>query len=415
MNSMSTKPKKGGRGDGIPQETIIKWIFDGVKGGVIVGGFSLDKEKKYKFLEDKEQNYNKSSIIKAIKRTLKDEHIIQINWGIELASEMYANINKLPKLEEALRKHFRLRKCSVFDIVGDSDLVHKTLGIIASSDITEDLKHNLKYIKTISLGSGRAVFYAVQGISKSRKEFNDIKNEDLKLVSLLGWHRVSDYTNQINSLMDADLNVNYLAGAFSTKPLFEMVYHPICVEENRIEGVLENLFFPKATKFDICVLGVGVLSEGHNFFKRIKEEKVDEFYPIFAHLKILVDFCKDIENEAKAMRKEYVPIGDICNRLFFVPPPTSLSKKIKDKIGKKQVEIEQCIENVNKLLVAVTEEQLKKAKSIYLIAGTGKKGFAIKKCIDKYRENIELLCIDKEAALVIAEEEGIDVSEFLKT
>jgi hypothetical protein len=108
----------------------------------------------------------------------------------------------------------------------------------------------------------------------------------------------------------------------------------------------------------------------------------------------IVEICKRVD-----ATPSYVPVADICNRLFFVPPPRGVSLAAHDR--RKILEL---IDTINSRLINVSEDQLKDIRQIILVAGTARKALAIRYLLSrpkKDRLSIRILCTDQASAKLI--------------
>jgi hypothetical protein len=116
--------------------------------------------------------------------------------------------------------------------------------------------------------------------------------------------------------------------------------------------------------------------------------------PILGDLRALADKVSDAVEPSQAER--YVPVADVCNRLFYVNPPAGISIS-----AEKQKQIKALIQNINEKLLCPSEEGLSDIKQLMLVAGTLKKAQAIKQLLEEDKYKIRIICVDQEAAEAI--------------
>lgn len=155
---------------------------------------------------------------------------------------------------------------------------------------------------------------------------------------------------------------------------------------------------------NIAMCGVGTFTDGHRFYEFIKRNLVtknEQSTPQDNNLVPLIDDLRRIYSLCEKHRiddLDYIPVGDICNHLLYIPPPSgSLSG---------EQEIRTAISSVNKKLLNVSWDQFCEIDKIIVLSGTRKKAATVLELIENRaglpkRLNIHAMYIDKDAALNI--------------
>jgi len=153
----------------------------------------------------------------------------------------------------------------------------------------------------------------------------------------------------------------------------------------------------KTTVPNLAVVGVGVFSQGHRFYQEVTAAsnlREKRLAPILGDLRELKNKMEQAVDKSQAER--YVPVADVCNRLFYVKPPPDVSINLE-----REKQIKALIDRINDKLLCTSEEQLKDIKQLMLVAGTLKKAQAIKQLLEEGKYNIRIICVDEEAAEAI--------------
>jgi DNA-binding transcriptional regulator LsrR (DeoR family) len=246
----------------------------------------------------------------------------------------------------------------------------------------------------IGLGSGRGVYHTVQSLAKLPKLRSPKK---ITIESLTGALYVRDHKENINLYMDADNHVNLLGVTFSHHVNLHSLVRPlVSPNKPRLSETLKRIYLGdskwKEKPATHALVGVGVLSEGHRFYKEVKRppaEREPSLEPIIKFLEPLVNLSEEIEHKYQNM---YCPVGDICNRLFYVSPPKRV--KIPDQ---DEIKIKELIGKINEVLLTISEDQLHQIGTIMLVAGGIIKAPAIRQLLDS-QYKIRILCTDKRTA-----------------
>jgi DNA-binding transcriptional regulator LsrR (DeoR family) len=250
----------------------------------------------------------------------------------------------------------------------------------------------------IGLGSGRGVFYVLDAL----RRFPQLRVANVKIISLTGAVHARDHSYYIeggepeNFHMDADSHVGLLGLCFAYNVELHQVSSAIaCSSEQELERVIGRAHLNEdeweRKPITYALTGVGVLSQGHRFYQEVKspQKKQPMLEPIHDRLVKLVSLSEEVERLAK----DYHPVSDICNRLFYTPPPANVRIP-----PDKENAIKDLISSINERLVTVSLKQLKKIQSIILVAGTRAKANAIRGLLENPEYKIRTLCTDRDTA-----------------
>jgi hypothetical protein len=322
-----------------------------------------------------------------------------------------------PHLEKALKEKFpglqnvivlNIREAPDKKVAWPDDPFYQALG----KAMAERIPGLLRPGDIVGVGSGRGVYNAVKFLENHP---NLSKIPDLKLMSLTGrvWSKSSP-GQPIALQMDADYHVSLMWGmCTSAQALY--IGHPLSypatsIQQGTVSGDEEKVVkaFRDQTPLSnweklrpgVALLGVGIVLSGHRFWVSSDTDKksVDPYLrPVFDDLRGLVSL---FENEGEVRAGKYSPVADTSNHLFYVRhPDPAVSKKFEHLQGK----ILQAIEKVNDKLLTISDAQLKDIPSIWLIAGSDEKIFAIRALLNNSNYKITFLCTDATAAKKLLE------------
>ncbi len=344
---------------------------------------------------------------------------------IREVEQLHKRVIRNETLEQQLKEHFPEINVRVIETADDdfmptsaadesshhSDRVHMYLGAALAKDLRDGL--HVSDGDTIGLGSGRSVFYAIENLRHHPK----LNWAGTRLVSLSGHVSATDYSGQVNGHLDADLHVNQLALCLrqkTTQILFEcpITGHQIfglidkrskinLLDEERRRSPVGSKWSNNRCNLAIC--GVGSFTSGHRFYEFINsqvrtaaqhdEDRISdsELKPIIEELRRLNDLCKrnGIESDYT-----YIPVGDICNHLFFIPHP---SGEMRDERA-----IRAIIQSINGKLLNASWEQFSQIDKMIVLSGTKRKAATVLELIQNRAANaklkIRMLYIDTDAA-----------------
>jgi DNA-binding transcriptional regulator LsrR (DeoR family) len=284
-----------------------------------------------------------------------------------------------------------------------SDDIHTDLGVAFAEVISKAL--NYLDGASIGCGSGRGVYETVHALESKKFVANDAT-----LLSLTGSMYVRDHSGSANFFFDADDHVALLARCFARRVTLIKTSHPIAhVNPDTVTEIREKIWGNK-DKLEIqhALLGVGSLAPGHRFHDAVTNEDpgyvLDSIFPLLQKLVQLSD------NIGRSYTSPYTPVGDICNRLIYIPPMDRKPKKrLAREVTKNIKELKKYIEDINDRLLTIDEEELSSINNIMLIAATSLKAPAIHNLLRYRKLNIGTLCTDETAARDILSLEGITV------
>jgi DNA-binding transcriptional regulator LsrR (DeoR family) len=323
---------------------------------------------------------------------------------------------RLDRLETALRDKFaNLRAAMVIEsppvpeaqegdpkaLVWD-DEVHRNLGEGAAQLLSTGAL--LRDGDVVGVGSGRGVYYTVDALTR----LPPLRVSGVTLVSLTGALYARDHGKRLNARLDADFHVSLLGLCIEHAANLRLVTHPLAYSNHTQLLRDHELTYLGAKQWQesppaYALLGVGVLGPGHRLYDATLEPD-PILAPIDAQLKKLIMICDRWRGPTSA----YWPVADVCNHLFYLPPPKSI--RMPEDTHR---EIIQLIADVNGRLLNVRADQLETIQHVVLVAGARKKAAAIGRLlsgdnsvpdgIPKMR--IEFLCTDSRTAEELIKEE----------
>jgi DNA-binding transcriptional regulator LsrR (DeoR family) len=271
--------------------------------------------------------------------------------------------------------------------------VHQKLGAalakaIANCPVDLDLNG-----KTIAFSSGRGVRDVVEELNRCPT----LKANKVTLSSLTG-NMFFQTSKTPFAPMDADQNVGNMRRCFPADVMIEIIGAALAPPPQRLEQLRRRTWLAKWDPApDYAILGVGALYGGHRFWDFATSEETDgsELYlaPIARTLRKLVSSCKNFADQAP----NYSPVADIANHLFFVDPPKNVMIP-----PPQAASIKALIRKINRRLLNVQAEQLKKIPDLILVAGTRKKTLAILTLLNNFK-NLTCLTVDSEVAASLLE------------
>lgn len=390
--------------------------------------FALERFSQWPFKSIKElagKGRDPSIVSRAIARAFR-EHLVQL-----IATSGTLEPRRKKDIEEQLKHRFlELSTCTVIeyqDTVGldsdgrmtvgrgtgggldsnqkneredrqreEDDKLHETLGRAMAAHLSKDTMFRSGDV--IGLGSGRGVYYTIQGLAGYPK-----LRAQVTLVSLTGDLYPRDHSKQVNVLLDADTHLALLGPRFQRSVEFDAISLPIVCPDSKeikdpkklkeeLKKMLANSPIGeerwKNRPATLALVGVGVLSVGHRLYEEVEPTKGQP-------TRILEDIygpLKDLVGESKMVEEKfgYCPVGDISNRLFYVKPRSGI-------VISEEGTILKLINKINAHLFTVREEQLAQT-DIILVAGSKKKAPAIRQLLMEKKYRIRHLCVDQPTA-----------------
>ena len=325
---------------------------------------------------------SKNSITVAVRRAFRDRLV-----EIRKSDKPELRIGEQARhhgLEIALRQRFAsLHGAIVVETRStSSDRIHMELGYALACELGSHIVDNA----VIGLGSGRGPYYTVMGLGMLPR----LSHRNVTLLSLTGAVYPRMHDENVNALLDADFHAYLLGLSFSEVVTPKLMFNPIAHDD--VAVVRSKTWLGDAayreSKPTIAIVGVGVLQPGHRFFDAVvRGVQGDVLDPILAQLKKLVALSSDVRKQDGLA--EYCPVADICNRLFFLPPPAphQLAKGVQQKI-------EALITAVNARLLTASEEQMSSVERLVLVAGGTSKAQAIATLLDNAQLHVRIVCTD---------------------
>jgi DNA-binding transcriptional regulator LsrR (DeoR family) len=380
-------------------------IPDEEAAAIAIARYSEHPPKSLKELSD-QFSRNQETISRTISRAL-NRGLVEVTPARHLHRAPRAT-----ELEEQIRERYKflascivLRSEQVTPLENDPEIVamvgdrlHRELGYAAAAVIGEG--SFFRDGDVIGLGSGRGVFNLIQGLYSYKPI-----GARVSLCSLTGQVYATDHGEQLNLLLDADIHLGLLGPRFRFPVTIQPMSNSIvCSRPEEAREVLarweedQSRLANQGTRPGIthALLGVGVLTRGHRFYKEVKmgaNKRTPSLRPIEHALERLVRVC---DEESERSKGTYCPAADIVNRLFFVPPSPSFPMREED-VRALENRVSGPIREINERVVAVTDAQLRKISNITLVAGSRMKGAAVRKLL-KERYPIKFLCICQQIA-----------------
>lgn len=348
---------------------------------------SGDSFPSYKALADRFERKSAEVIARHIFRAFKEGRFV-------IQETELARFSRNIHLEREVRDRFpHLRSAIVIDGPERSDLptggrygdaLHEMLGDAMAEFMYGNRDTLFRDGDLCGIGSGRGVFQTVDAL----RRFGDhiFPAENVKLVSMTGHAGVEHHAAR-QTLLDADQILPQFGLCFSPGVEFHLVQSAIALREREKKG--RKWYWTTDVQVDHLLAGIGVLGPGHRFHEATRHGKPIE--PIEGPLEKLVDASEEAGKKVPG----YFPVADICNRLFFVPPPSSAEGVLKPadlEFMRREVD------RVNRYLVTPSLEDLSKINSIMIVAGTEAKAGATRQILEDDNLRIRVLCTDSRAA-----------------
>jgi DNA-binding transcriptional regulator LsrR (DeoR family) len=294
-----------------------------------------------------------------------------------------------------LEKFENLKLAVVIDIAGspDSDFIHKNLGYAMARQIQAD-PFFFRDGDVVGVGSGRGVYHTISALNG----LGNVRVREISIVSLTGSVFSQRTSRRQEFLLDADIHAALLAQHFDGLIQVRPISAPIAQLTPKRSQVIENSWLGT----DYCkhlpthaIVGVGVLSKQHRLYEEIKtSQNAAVLAPIVTPLRKLVDLVDRIIAEDRH-DVPYLPVADLCTRLFVVPPPLDMDPKLKRLV---EDDIFGLVNVINTHLLTATKTQLQKVKNVILVAGTLNKARAILSLLQHPVARIDTLCTDSDVA-----------------
>jgi DNA-binding transcriptional regulator LsrR (DeoR family) len=291
------------------------------------------------------------------------------------------------------------------------EIVHEQLGHALAKAITQ-ADRLFRPGDIVSVGSGRATHAVISSLA----QFSPLKVDEITIMSLTGSLFIHETDIPSEFLLDADIHTALLAQRFDGRVHTLPITYSIAHDPDNLAGLKNKTALGKRYEKNIpthAIVGLGVLALRHRFVEEVKRREAQSkemnmdpnaigspyYGPVtlpeatYVDLLWLVTQSELLNAQCKTQCKFefYWPIADVCNRLFFVPPPDGLSVDNEN-------EIITCIDRVNKSLLTITKTQLDKVGTVMLVTGTEDKSWALYQLLIRNIPKIDTLCIDSVAA-----------------
>ncbi len=299
---------------------------------------------------------------------------------------------RFPDLERPLERVFHVSMAAVIEATpppgtgpGEAnDFIHEQLGRGAGEILSRGLCRPHDHI---AIGPGRSTYHAANYLAA----LPPIGLPGIELVSLSGSYQPKSHATHPNLSLDADRNMYEMAPWFDPEKVttHEAAHRLVCksVQEARKARELGSLSKSLwKVPPSLAIVGVGVLRPGHRMHDAVEEPA---FRPIRPELRRLIDLCNTHSTAT------YCPVLDVASRLHAIP--SEGRGPLQPRIYR---EIERLVAAINDRTIAVTTDQLKQIRSIFLIAGTRQKTAAIRYLLREYP--VAYLCTDPETARILA-------------
>jgi DNA-binding transcriptional regulator LsrR (DeoR family) len=295
-------------------------------------------------------------------------------------------------LEGDLRKRLNVTEAIVVDVheKTQTDEIHARLGQAMARSLCDG--QVIDPDERVGIGSGRAIYETAQAVSVWK-----LHRPGVKLLSLSGLAYGHEPVER--RVLDPDRNLAALAQGFEVAPVLMTIPQPLVFDdEQEMNSTREETHLShskwQTLRPGVALLGLGVLAPGHRFFDAVKKDQVPPpLHAIETELRFLVDWSENVIAETAPVA--YSPVGDICNRLFLVPPPPGVPKAVKDwKHAKLNVD------RINRRMLSVEWEQLLEVPKVVLLAGSEIKAPAILDVLTRKppRLKVRSLCTDSVTA-----------------
>jgi hypothetical protein len=198
-----------------------------------------------------------------------------------------------------------------------------------------------------------------------------------------------------NLRLDADWHVGLLGPCFALE-VNKMYYmnSPIFhVTHEEARDRVASSWLQRTLSINVAILGVGVLSKGHQFYEQVRRPRRDRepiFEPVLRELRSLADLSDAYS------KGHYCPVADIAHRFFFVPPPAFIAVPVEV-----QGEIQRLLDDLNSRIHTISEEQLRRVTTVGLVAGTPAKAYAIRHLLSNSAYRVRYVCTDEITARII--------------
>jgi len=294
------------------------------------------------------------------------------------ANPQYDSVPRSHELErDVLRRypirHVMVAKCSGLFSQGpddktaryEDDLLHRSLAPLASS-LTMAL---LRQRDRVGVGSGRGPAYTVE--CAGSRAGDSLPTIDV-IMSLTGSMSVRQwYDSDRSAFLDADAVAGSLRRILQADTLLA-VNRPLVCKEGDGQSALGGHLRPtkwKQRRPTLALVGIGALAGRHRL---CTAERGGDLDGAWTKLQALLSAALEIDRKVENTHAGYHCVGDLCNCLFTVPPPSPhhLDEKLKRTVAK-----------FNERAIAATTAQLAQVAedgAVIAVAGGRHKKYVIK-------------------------------------
>jgi len=282
---------------------------------------------------------------------------------------------RLHRLEEELLKYFALERAIVVDFPYDREatgLEDDNLHMALASACATFLQTWLRSKDHIGVGGGRGTFYTADRLRATAADSRQRSLTGIRITSLTGNMTTTPW-DSTTTIVDADQAAAVLASAFSGST-FKQLNAPVAPPQGQLERYWET-GSARVLKLEIwrndpyqyvpnvALVGVGALAGEHRFCRQVNHN-LDALASLQPELAELLDLIKP------SVDRGYYPVGDICNRLFFVRPKTTEPKLNENE----EAAIKDYVERLNWKILSVNKDQLRmiRARGILIVIGGGR-------------------------------------------
>jgi len=359
----------------------------------------------------KERSMHPSSVSRILKYAL-DVGIVKI----EINHKNGPTFTRQKYPEDELVKNFLLKNAIVIELpkatesgaVGTvgakklDDELHKYLGKATASH----LKTILRSDDHMATGGGRATYNtAIELFDLGSPPNPSLNQENITVTSLNGNSdtriRARNSPDRYAHMpLDSDVVVIDMAPAFKSGATPNRMCLPLVGDPEKIKGfkkkqarLLSKDYWEQNPQKvpNIVLFGIGAFLGAHRFIEEPKG-------PILSHIKShLSSLKKDSDELGKICG--YIPVGDVCNRLFFIPPPNgeeNLNPRTHELVNKIKGEIK----DINDHLLTIDFKQLEMVNTVIAVAGGKNKRDAIYHVLTDFEPKgvVDVLVTDKDTA-----------------
>lgn len=344
-----------------------------------------------------------SRLLKHANETGIVKHVVDVD-------RVYTNIERDDALERAVTTRYMLTKTmvvktdSVKGVAEEKDhRIHQLLGAAAAPYFKNLLKRN----DHVGVSGGRGPYFLSESLRllRIRNDLRGVSQANVRITSLCGssFDAMKQTTHQ-NIPLDADTVTLNMSRAFifhcDPVPVAASLVNEPTVTKRILNSRAKNITTAHwqedaANHPSIALIGIGSFDFQYQTFSRANTRVVESIKPILDKLKGAGEKLRGVLG--------YFPIGDVCNRLFYMEPEQP--GLLNDEYRRLVTEVKQMIESLNERILTVEFDQLKNVDLVVVIAGGNYKKHAIRHVLaDPAMEGIidALITDDKTAEYLLS-------------